>query len=137
MAKLPEQKRLLKEEFKEAPNWIDKLLTPLNRFIETVYNILNRNVDFRNNIRCDIVEYQFKTTPSGTFNLPIILKHNLRSRPDGVLLIEIRQVDGNYSPVNGALSVQWRGGAQEIFIESIGVNSLNNSTTYMLKFLVI
>jgi hypothetical protein len=137
MAKLPTQKRIMKEEIKEAPSWVERLISPINRFMETVYNTLNKNVDFRNNIRCDIVEYQFKTTPTGTFDLPIILKHNLKSRPEGVLLLEIRQVDGNYSPVNGSLSLQWRGGNQEVYIESIGVNNLNNSTTYMFRFLII
>jgi hypothetical protein len=137
MGRLPTQKRILKEELKEAPNWIEKLITPINQFMENVYNLLNKNLDLRNNIKCDIVEYQFKTSPTGTFTLPIKLKHNLKSRPEGVLLMEIRQVDGTYSPVNGALSVQWRAGNEEVFIESIGVNNLNNSTTYMLRFLII
>jgi hypothetical protein len=137
MSKLPTQKRLLREELKEAPNWIDKLLSPINQFMENVYSLFNKNIDFTNNIRCDIVEVQFKTSATGSYTLPIVLNHKLRSRPSGVLLLEIRQVDGVYSPVTGATGLQWRAGNEKVFIESIGLATLNNSTTYQLRFLII
>jgi hypothetical protein len=69
--------------------------------------------------------------------MPIILNHKLKSRPEGVILMEIRQLDGVYSPIGQGIAVQWRAGNEQVFIESLGANTLNNSTTYLLRFLII
>jgi len=61
MAQLPNQKRILKEDLREAPSWIDKLLYPLNSFMESVYFALNRNLNFQENIASQIYEIEFTT----------------------------------------------------------------------------
>jgi len=43
--KLPIQRKILREDLKEAPSWVDGLIGPLNNFMETIYQALNKNID--------------------------------------------------------------------------------------------
>ncbi len=62
MAKLPEQRRILKEDLQDAPSWIDKLISPINSFFEDLYFALNKNITFRENIAAQIREIDFETS---------------------------------------------------------------------------
>lgn len=46
--RLPSQKKILREDLKGAPSWINPLIDVINSFMETVYQTLNKNVDDKN-----------------------------------------------------------------------------------------
>lgn len=60
MAKLPTIKRLLKEDFSGQP-WIDKLLQPLNQFMESVVSALNKNLTM-DNMKATITSMEYTNT---------------------------------------------------------------------------
>jgi len=62
MAKLPSKRKLLREDLKEAPSWIDNLLGFINPFFEDVYFAFNKNITFKENIASQIRELNFETT---------------------------------------------------------------------------
>jgi len=70
MAKLPSKRKLLREDLKEAPAWIDKILGFVNPFFEDVYFSLNKNITLRENIDCDVREITIETTSTYSNNIP-------------------------------------------------------------------
>lgn len=62
MAKLPTSKKVLREDVKEAPSWIEVILSTMNSFFEDVYFALNKQITFRENISCQIKELEIETS---------------------------------------------------------------------------
>lgn len=58
MAKLPPIKKLVKEDFAQYP-WAEKLLWPLNRFMEAVYSALDKHLTPNQNMIAQTLEIQF------------------------------------------------------------------------------
>ena len=50
MAKLPPIKSLKREDFSDAPDWLDKLIWPVNRVFESLYNALNNQITVTDNM---------------------------------------------------------------------------------------
>ena len=73
MAKLPSKRKLLREDVKEAPAWIDKILGFVNPFFEDVYFSLNKNITLRENIDCDIKEIVIETSTTYQNNIPNLI----------------------------------------------------------------
>jgi len=46
--KLPIQKKILREDLKDAPDYINGVLGPLNQFMEIMYQAMNKNIDETN-----------------------------------------------------------------------------------------
>lgn len=63
MAKLPKITRIRREDLPDAPGWIEKLLYPLNLFMEGVYQALNQNLTYAENLASKVVAFEF-TTPA-------------------------------------------------------------------------
>lgn len=63
MANLPKITRIRREDLPDAPGWIEKLLYPLNLFMEGVYQALNKNLTYAENLAAKVVEFEF-TTPA-------------------------------------------------------------------------
>lgn len=63
MAKLPIQRRIMREDLKDAPSWIERLIGFINPFFEDIYYAMNKQITFRENIDCDILEIEFETSP--------------------------------------------------------------------------
>jgi len=49
MARIPPLKRVLQEEFPDQP-WLNKLLTPLNKFMESVVSAFNKSITVNDNM---------------------------------------------------------------------------------------
>lgn len=58
MAKIPSLQRLLVEDFPNESQWIQKLIGPLNDFMENDIYALSRNLTFFDNIKCQIQTFQ-------------------------------------------------------------------------------
>jgi hypothetical protein len=140
MARLPTLKRIQREDFPAAPDWLDQLAYPINTFFESVYNALNRNLTFGDNIAAEIRDFTFTTTAAydGTAaNWDVIeFQRSIKAIPKGVLLLQIRKFGlAAYSPIEGDVYVDWM---EENGIVTIGlVRGLAASTKYSLRIAVI
>lgn len=110
MARLPTNQRLRREEFPEAPSWIERLIIPLNLFIEAVYSALNRNLTLQDNLACQIKELTF-TTPadydSGGF--PVVsFSRTLPSRVIGLVVLQLLENSDNFTAIKNGVFVDWR-----------------------------
>lgn len=134
--KLPEIKRISREDLPDAPDWIANLLTPLNSFMDTVYRGLNKNITLQDNIQGAIRDLEFRTAAtysSGDFT-PITFSYGSGGlRPIGVVLLQIRQ--GNGAIIKQAVALQWQDFNGTISIDYI--SGLANSTQYFIKVLIL
>lgn len=138
MALLPTTKRIAKEDVKNAPDWFTPFLTQVNTFFSAVYDALNGQLTFGDNIAGFFKTLTFSTlstyTASGTWN-QISFLNTLRKKATGVLIMQISQQAGSYTPIKKAVSLDWTELNGSIILGF--VSGLNDSTTYNLKLLVI
>lgn len=132
---LPRQRKILREDVKDAPSWISKIIEPLNSFMESVYAILNKNVNYRNHIACTLRELDFQTLPTydetiDTFRV-IKFPSELRTRAFGLHLVAVREVANNYSPIEKPIFINWYESNGEIVIPLI--IGLKPNTRYMMN----
>jgi len=138
MAKLPTIKRILREDLPDAPDWIDKLLYPVNKFFEDVFNALNRNLEFVDNVTGQKKDVTFKTlstyvSTSATFET-LEFPRTLKRKPTGLLLLQIIQDEDNHTPIETAPYIDWldENGTIRIFL----VTGLVASKTYNMRVLL-
>lgn len=86
--KLSNVRRIAKEEISEAPEWIDKLLTPLNQSIDQLTQAVSGQLTYGDNFLCSIQNNKF------THGIELVTKNPLPSgiKPIG---IHVFSSDGN------------------------------------------
>ena len=52
-------RKLLKQDFPEAPKWFDKMLTPFNQFLDSVIGALRNRLTFRDNFYSEVKTFEF------------------------------------------------------------------------------
>lgn len=138
MARIPSQRRIIREDLSEAPGWIEKLLTPLNSFMEAIYSALNKNLTFTENIRSQIAFLEFETAPSyvasNTFE-PLRFENFMRQRAVGVIVLQAYVLDQLNEPMASAVTCDWYEDQGQIVIKYI--SGLSDSTFYKIRVLVI
>lgn len=86
MAVLPATKKISRADLgKDAPDWVNNLLSPLNSFIEQVYTALNKNITLPENVASQIIDIEINTPsdystggfPSINFKRTLARKANL------------------------------------------------------------
>lgn len=131
--KLPAQKKVLKEDLKDAPAWVNPLLDVLNSFMETIYQAMNKNITFRENIQSFIKEITYKTDSLYPVTDDISFLNELKVKPTGVFLMQV--VDkSNYTPPPGPISIQWVEDNGAIIVKQIP--GLEASKSYLIRLLV-
>lgn len=134
MAGLPKVKRILKEDLKDAPNWIDRMLYPINLFFDSVYIALNKNITFGDNIKAQVK--QFEITGGATADLNTTSFSLSISSPMGLLLLSCIEQSDNYTSITNAVTIpSWRVNGTNLLIDSI--TGLTSGTTYTITVLVI
>ena len=134
MASLPKVKRILREDLKDAPSWIDKLIYILNLFMDSVYSALNKNLTFGDNIRAQIKTFQI--TAGTTADLNIFSFQTSITNPAGVILMNIVDTQGNYTVITSATSIpSWHYISGKLYIDSI--TGLTDTHVYNITVLVI
>lgn len=140
MARLPTQRRILREDVKEAPSWIESLLSPLNSFMDSVYRALSQNITFGDNIPCDRRSIQFDTRSDYTSAVPLTagfvplrFQHNLKSKPFACIPLQVVAADG--SVFTSPVSIDWYEANGTVFINYI--TGLANSKSYTISVLVL
>lgn len=140
MAKLPTSKKVLREDLKDAPGWIDRLLSPLNSFMESIYYALDKNLTYTENLACNVKTIEFTTLPTYG-SLPVLdnwqvqkFTHSLKSKPFGVSLERVQEKSNTYAVITNPVSLDWNEANGVISINY--VTGLEPSKTYILTLLV-
>lgn len=132
MAKAPNIRRLLVEDFPDQADWIEKLLQPLNQLSITVQTALNRGISLRDNAGVGYLEVTLNTAEQSAF--PLVMRHGLPSAW-GLQLVYVADT-GNDPPALPALTALW----EDLGDGRVQVNNipgLVTGRTYNLRFLVI
>lgn len=135
MAAPPKIKRLSREDFKDAPAWIDRLLYWLNVLIEYITLSFDHGITFDENIQSQIKTFSLVAGAAATNNT-VSFMSTMRVAPR--LLLVGRVVDtstANYAPLAQAVSVEWRYENGSVFITSI--TGLTSSKSYDVTVLLI
>lgn len=130
MAKLPEIKRLHRQDFQSQASWIDNLLAPLNRFFDSVYTALNQGLNFKDNMVAQVKELEFRE--SGSI-YPIKFAWNLRSQPTDLIVTRVVTVTG--SGPTAAVWADWSFNGRSIEIEDFtGLQSGDDYKVRVIAF---
>lgn len=127
---LPDTRRLNREDFQDAPNWIDPMLTVINAFMDSVYNIMNRNISLTQNLNIQIATINVETDSNGDIK-PVKLKTTIRGRVAGVTVIRVISTDT--SSISPFVSFT----QNENILTISNIASLNSNQKYKIILLVI
>lgn len=134
---LPKFKRIDRSALKDAPDWVDQLLRPLNSFMSTVFSTLDRGITFGDNIRSMSKTLSF-TTPSdyatGGWDR-MVFQNELRAAPFCVTIASIRDNADDDPVLLDSVSVHWTPDPDGIKIRRIA--GLQPDTSYTVTLLVL
>lgn len=131
MAKAPNIRRLLVEDFPEQSEWIDKLLQPVNQLSVTLSTVLNRGLSLKDNVGLGMLEVTLDTSVPTAF--PLVMRHGLSSGVFGLQLVYVADT-GNNPPTLPAVTALWEDlGDGRVQINNIP--GLVAGRTYNLRFL--
>lgn len=131
--RLPLISKFRREDFPDAPSWIDRMFFILNQFMDSIYAGLKNNITFQDNIACQIKPLTFSVGSTGV--LPKLqFAYTLNSKPIGVLLLQLTNTTTN-ALINTPISIQWSQGKGSVSIDKITGIEANNS--YSVTLLVI
>lgn len=139
MSKLPIYKRILRQDLPDLPDSIGGLIQPINSFMESVWNGLNKTLTFSDNFQSFQKSLEFTTGAAytaGTWEtLVFAIPDSFKVRVSGVLVLQLLPQDmADVVNVSG-LYVAWQEVERTIQIPWIG--GLDDSTTYNVSFLVV
>jgi len=131
--KLPSTKKILREDVKDAPAWASTMIDLLNNFMESVYQALNKNITYSDNLAVFVKDLTYKTPTSYPLMEDVKFVNSLKTRALGVQLLQI--VDrSTYQPAPGPVYVPWVEDNGVIVIKPIA--GLIADTTYQIRLLV-
>lgn len=128
---LPDIRRLNREDFQDAPSWIDPMLNTLNVFMDSVYNLFNKHVSLVENLNTQFVTLKVTTKSDGTIN-PIKQKLTIRGKVTG--LVVVRVISEDIANITTPF-LTWAQNGDVLEISNIA--NLNNSKEYKIIILVI
>lgn len=132
--KLPTQKKILREDIKDAPPWINAVIEPVNTFMESTYQALNKNITLSENIASFIKEINYTTPSTYPSGVEITsFMNTLRTRPVGVQILQVYDKT-TYIPPPGPVYVPWIEDQGDIKIYPL--TGLEASKTYLVRFVI-
>ena len=131
--KLPVIKKILREDLKDAPSWIGGIIDPFNSFAETVYQALNKNITFNENVRAFVKELTYTTPASYPVMDDVEFLSELKVKATGVQVLQVVE-RSNYEPAPGPVYVPWIEDNGSIVVKPI--TGLEASKTYTIRLLV-
>ncbi len=132
--RLPTAKKILREDLKDAPAYVNGIIDPVNTFMESVYQTLNKNITLTDNITSFLKELTYTTPstyPSGVD--AVSFRNELRTRPIGVLLMQAYD-KLNYTPPVGPVYIPWVETNGTITISTI--TGLAASRSYFVRLVI-
>lgn len=132
--RLPTQSKVLKEDLKGAPEWVDQLIFPINTFMANVYQCLNKNVTLQDNIGSFIYAFTYKTPatyPTGVD--PVEFLNQLKTKPIGVIVLQVYD-KSNYVAAPGPVYIPWIENNGSIVLSTI--TGLEAEKSYLVRLAV-
>jgi len=133
--RLPNVQKILRQDVADAPDWIVKVIEPFNQFFQDIYIGLSKDITFSENIASRIVEVSFLTLSTYPVFTPINLPHQLRTIPEGVMIMRIFEKTANNTPITNAVSLDWQHLSENVRINHVA--GLAASKAYTMKLLII
>ena len=126
---LPSIRRIYENDVPGAPEWLGTLLRPINQFFANIFNILDGNVTFQDNIRSKVFEFRVNgNDPTVNIQLDDELGNAI-----GVLPLQVIGVNGQSTASQP--SVEWR--QVDTTLEITKIWGLAADTDYNVRILVI
>lgn len=146
MAKLPQIRRLLIEDFASEKKWISPLLLVLNSFMEGVVNALTRSLTIIDNMSGDVKTVTLSNVPTpsttGGANGPTSVTWSKSSLPTCVLVANVQQLTG--SPLAAAtftlaaaVQVQFQMSQDNKSLQIIGVTGITPTQTTQYRLTLV
>ena len=124
--------RIRIEDLPEAPKWFEKVLYLINRFVETVYQLFNKNLTFADNFNAQI----FKTRiTQNDIDVGYKIKTTVKGTPAGVIKLRIVKVTGSHEAITDAVDIDWEWNDNFIVIKNI--TGIDSSSSYDISLLII
>lgn len=132
--RLPTQKKILREDLKDAPGWVSGIIDPINSFMENVYQSLNKNITLQDNVASNIKEITYRTDSSYPSPQEVVTFQNtLRASPIGIVLLQVYD-KANYTPPPGPVYIPWVNDNGTITISTI--TGLEADKAYLVRMVV-
>lgn len=137
MAALPPIRRIFKEDLgPDVPQWITRLLAPLNLVLQSIYTALNHSITFQENIQCQVKEFNLVAGASATDNFFNFLL-TIPTKPTGVWLVCALRTDGIVESFTAAPYPSWTWDSSANTINISSITGLTNGKEYLLRVIVI
>jgi hypothetical protein len=132
MARLPDQRKILTEDFPDQKKWIPALLAPINRFFEDVIRSLNKGLTIQENFDGELL----LATIDGTFPIDIAWKR--ANSPKAAFLGQCFETSGVHTALTDPLYLEWEYTAAGKFrinnIVGLTATSANKYTATIVVF---
>jgi hypothetical protein len=140
MAKLPNIRRLRREDFPDQGNWVDKLILAVNGMLDSVLTLLDGNLSVKENmgwqLYSHVIDVPVGALEPSEMGFPILFKATTKTkRASAVLLASAEALQDEAFFVSG-LAVDWsNNGDGQIKIRNIP--GITTGKKYRLNFMVI
>lgn len=134
--RLPSFRRLFSNDFDDQyKQLLDKLSGTVNTGIEVLYNALNNNLTFKDNMASTVAEFTVKVDSSGTPIGGASFKLSNTQKVEGLFVINATDLTevGSYPP--GAVFVSYTPNSDNIVINNIRGLKANNQ--YRIKVIAL
>jgi hypothetical protein len=137
MAALPPVRRIFKEDLgPDVPDWISRLLAPLNLVLQSIYTALNHAITFQENIQCQVKEFNLIAGVAATNNTYDFML-TLPTKPTGLWLVAALRTDGTAETFTAGVFASWTWDSAAGTIRISGITGLTSTKQYLLRVIVI
>lgn len=137
MAALPPIRRIFKEDLgPDVPQWITRLLAPLNLVLQSIYTALNKAITFQENIQCQVKEFNLVAGAAATDNTFDFLL-TIPTKPTGLWLVCVLRTDGIAESFSTSPYVSWTWDSAANTINISSITGLSSGNEYLLRVIVI
>lgn len=137
MAALPPIRRIFKEDLGgDVPDWITRLLAPLNLVLQANYTAMNHAITFQENIQCQVKEFELvagATAAANTYDFMLTLP----TKPTGVWVVCALRTDGIAETFTTPVFASWTWDSAANTIRISGITGLTDTKQYLLRVIVI
>lgn len=134
MSALPPIKRITREDLREAPAWVDRMLYPINLFMDSVYSSLSHLLTFQDNFLSQIQTFQLVAGAAATNNTAKFLL-TMKKRPQHMFVLSVSVNNASNITTGGPNAIAWNYDGTNVNI--ISISGLTNGTTYNVTVLLI
>lgn len=135
MAPPPKKTQLNREDLKDAPKWVDKVLEVLNPFIQAVVAALSRGLTLQENMASQVKTVVFTTGSAIGDSFPLAFRSEL-SAPYACWLAQCIPLESSGS-VSGGVSIHTWKLTTSGMVEVSYLSGLQANTKYRCTFIIL